>query len=1309
MKLRLNLWFRSAMWVGTGLAAAAVTWIACAQGVSTTTVQGTVYLANGKPGSGSLQLSWPAFTTADNHAVAAGRTTAAIGQDGNVSVNLAPNLGSTPAGLYYTAVFHLSDGATSTEYWVVPPGDQVSIGQVRTQVMPAAQAVQAASKAYVDQAIQSVSQGSLTSTGGSLTGPLYLNGDPTLPLQAADKRYVDAIFTKSIPLTGGTMTGPLTLENRADAEIDYILKPGLAASQKGAFVYEDWNGTSQWSMAKDTGNNWALNSSPSGLDSLKAYQSSNGGDTLVNAASPSGVVRVNYESGSGSAFNIYGGGSNKLYASFSGASSIQFPGLAPTGGTNCLQIDSTGSMNRTGSPCSTASGTVGNGNAGQIAYYTGTGTSLGGTNMVPITAGGTGASTAAGAVMALGAASLATSMAQSFAGPLNAPSVSASVNSQINVMAAPYNAKGDCVHDDHDAIMSAQAAALATPYTAGLFFPKPPGGCYLTSAINWQGVGLSGQNASTMTIIRGMPGQDILHVQDPVNASYQWNTEWQIHNLYFQVDGSVATSVPHRYPGRWFDDGTMTAGSAVFKTDNGAISCVDIGQAIQVNGAGPSGTNLVTTISAVEPCMVTGGVWQKVTLAAAASTTVTGAHSYISVLNLPVTSTIGNCAIAFDNVDGLAAHWANPSMHVGNDNDVIHDVNIWGLYGMDNTCGIYTTGTWNLYGIDVQNLTIHGISWGIVQAGTELNSYQQGAGGDFQRWDHITMGSVNHAWVSYDGGYNHLDNVELTTTDGPQILTLGNRWSDYNSNWYIRVPEHEFETGIGWGVTGSAMTFVNNSFGGAKARIYTDNSVCTSCSFPGGADVGGSMNRIQDTAYNSSSQAVHDYGFGNRFSYSYSGNAMYGMPLAYHTPKIPMKRFDTKQLFGPDAISDGNPSLQYNLDDLVLWPRDVLFNSTMGSWSTFYQDDATSPTGGYTVYKAYESINNWQQFPGNVITVGKDVPAGKSTLSMLAKCPGGVTSATFLWGVVGSTYGYSAIGAKPLSCTTSYQVYSFTIDLTGYPGGNLFFSTTDNDLYAAWTAITPYKNLSGTLNGKVATGAGAALTSGPSSTVAGRAACFKDAAGTIDDCANAPSTTVRAPSGTDIIIQAGRALNLQDLSGAGFGFLAPMGSSSQGSNTLPCFQLGQTPTGSSSTWVCASYGLAGVWSNPWAGTPADWYTANLFLPGSGGQWNKIAPNPSASGAVYSLPPASGTLAAAISATTGSIGGSALAAGACASGTAGATGAATSMAVAVSPVAYPGDGYTWQGFVSASGTVTVKVCAIVAGTPAASAYNVRVIQ
>ena len=209
MSLIRNQSNRAVRVLGVCLTWVALAIVALAQGITTTTVQGTVYLANGSPGSGTLQLSWPAFTTATSQTVAAGKITTNIGTDGFVSVNLAPNLGSSPAGLYYTAIYHMSDGTTSTEYWVVPVAAQTGIAQVRSQVMPAAQAVQAVSKAYVDQAIQSVAQGNLTSTGGQLTGPLYLTGDPAQSLQAADKHYVDSSFAQAVPLSGGVRKWPI--------------------------------------------------------------------------------------------------------------------------------------------------------------------------------------------------------------------------------------------------------------------------------------------------------------------------------------------------------------------------------------------------------------------------------------------------------------------------------------------------------------------------------------------------------------------------------------------------------------------------------------------------------------------------------------------------------------------------------------------------------------------------------------------------------------------------------------------------------------------------------------------------------------------------------------------------------------------------------------------------------------------------------------------------------------------------------------------------------------------------------------------
>jgi hypothetical protein len=212
MKLTNHKGLRAGRWMGLLLVVVCLMGMgsgAYAQAISTTTVQGTVYLANGQPGTGTLVVSWPSFTTANGQLVAADSTTVAIAPDGFVSVNLAPNLGATPAGQYYTAVYYLSDGTTNTEYWMVPVGAQATLGQVQAQLMPAAQAVQAVSKAYVDQAIAGVSESLLTASGGTLSGPLTLSGDPTQPLQAADKHYVDETFALAVPQAGGSMTGAL--------------------------------------------------------------------------------------------------------------------------------------------------------------------------------------------------------------------------------------------------------------------------------------------------------------------------------------------------------------------------------------------------------------------------------------------------------------------------------------------------------------------------------------------------------------------------------------------------------------------------------------------------------------------------------------------------------------------------------------------------------------------------------------------------------------------------------------------------------------------------------------------------------------------------------------------------------------------------------------------------------------------------------------------------------------------------------------------------------------------------------------------
>lgn len=168
--------------------------------VPTTQLTDTVYRADGTAASGTVLVSWPAFTTSNGLEVPEGSTSVTLGAGGQLSLALAPNAGSSPMGSYYTAIYHLDDGTVSREYWVVPASQYpVSISAIKSTVLPASVAMQTVTKNYVDTAITAAVTGHplatstpyVLKTGDTMTGPLVLPGDPTTATQAADKNYVD--------------------------------------------------------------------------------------------------------------------------------------------------------------------------------------------------------------------------------------------------------------------------------------------------------------------------------------------------------------------------------------------------------------------------------------------------------------------------------------------------------------------------------------------------------------------------------------------------------------------------------------------------------------------------------------------------------------------------------------------------------------------------------------------------------------------------------------------------------------------------------------------------------------------------------------------------------------------------------------------------------------------------------------------------------------------------------------------------------------------------------------------------------------
>ena len=107
-------------------------------------------------------------------------------------------------GSYYTAVFHLDDGTTSREYWVVP----VSQSPVTVSSIESTRAAGQRGDADGDEELcrhgdcggdGGTSAGFdspyVLKAGDTMTGALVLPGDPVSAQQAADKHYVDTNVT----------------------------------------------------------------------------------------------------------------------------------------------------------------------------------------------------------------------------------------------------------------------------------------------------------------------------------------------------------------------------------------------------------------------------------------------------------------------------------------------------------------------------------------------------------------------------------------------------------------------------------------------------------------------------------------------------------------------------------------------------------------------------------------------------------------------------------------------------------------------------------------------------------------------------------------------------------------------------------------------------------------------------------------------------------------------------------------------------------------------------------------------------------
>ncbi len=252
---------------------------------ATTTISDIVYRSDGTPASGTITISWPAFNTTDNKAVAAGTLSVVIGNGGAMNLGLVPNEGATPAGTYYKVVLNLDDGTSNIEYWTVPKTSPATISAIRSTVMPASVATQmvtrqymdanvvhnsgneavagvktfsssptvpapvnsadVTNKTYVDNLLGGGGSGYVRKSGDSMTGPLTLAGDPTSALQASTRNYVDKQFASKFQAVAFAKDFGALCDGLADDTAAVQAAINSLGEEGGRVVINGMNGANQ--------------------------------------------------------------------------------------------------------------------------------------------------------------------------------------------------------------------------------------------------------------------------------------------------------------------------------------------------------------------------------------------------------------------------------------------------------------------------------------------------------------------------------------------------------------------------------------------------------------------------------------------------------------------------------------------------------------------------------------------------------------------------------------------------------------------------------------------------------------------------------------------------------------------------------------------------------------------------------------------------------------------------------------------------------------------------------------------------------
>ena len=435
------------------------------------------------------------------------------------------------------------------------------------------------------------------------------------------------------------------------------------------------------------------------------------------------------------------------------------------------------------------------------------------------------------------------------------------------------------------------------------------------------------------------------------------------------------------------------------------------------------------------------------------------------------------------------------------------------------------------------------------------------------------------------------------------------------------------------------------------------------------------------------------------------------------------------QTYAIHDITQGNAGLKsVSLSFGTSWTVQVIQNLNLSSTSpTVVVGDQISVTGGvpspWTTNSEFDTAL-WAFQPINADTINAVVQSfltPTSPLTVTANSPVILLPSLMVWGSgvsavdTTSPTGYSVT----LSGNTGYAYGGTYNGSSNFQGGNLFPAKQSTITYTMnappiWTDTLNGSLSSGTTTCVLTTGALASwnaggyflvdqevlgYTAGPPSPGTTSFTCTRGNFGTIAQAHSSLATVQSVPTAQFITkcngsdVSTGRGVNVPILPQWNPYSQAFEAQACSGYN--PSFNVAFVTGPTGQTFKIGAITISSLEGVLPTATAANQVPVSVVLP---------------SGAVAWTFSSLGTIA--LSGTSASIGGGALLVNACASGTATVTGATTGMHVfGITPTTDPnGAGtqtYDWYGRVTSSNTVTIYVCALVAGTPGASTYTMLV--